>query len=204
MRYLKMLGVAALAAAALAAIAGGGTASANEVCTILENPCTKNRVTSLHETLKTGTTARIEDTSGNLVATCTSVTRLTEVEKQGIGVKPVIFKETSTVFGTVGTPCTFPISTPKNGKASLTEGSSGETTETSSESEITVNTALFGSCVYGTGSGVDMGTISSGGNTLITNAVLTKVSGGFACPATTRLKAEMVITNHKAIVYISN
>lgn len=205
MKYLKILGLAVLTTAALTAFAGPGTASANEVCTIFENPCTKNRVTALHETLRTGTTAKIEDTSGNLIATCTSVTRLTEVEKQGAGVNPVVFKEVNTVFGTAGSPCTFPISTPKNGKANLTEGSTtGETTETSTESEITINTALFGSCVYGTGSGVDMGTISSGSNSLNTNAVLTKTGGGVVCPPTTRLRAEMVITNHNAIIYIKN
>jgi hypothetical protein len=203
MKYLKMIGLAAVTAAAVMAFAGAGTASADEICTVLENPCTKNRVTQLHETLRTGTSAKIEDTSGNVLATCTSVTRLTEVVKQGVGVKPVTFKEISTVFGTAGTPCTFPISTPKTGTGTLAESGRG-ITETSAESEITINTSLFGSCTYGTGSGTDMGTIKSGSTEVTINAVINKVAGSFACPPTTRLNASMVITNHNAIIYISN
>jgi hypothetical protein len=55
MKYLKMLGLAAVAAAALMAFAGAGTASADELCTEnenLENMCPAGKlITSVEGSL---------------------------------------------------------------------------------------------------------------------------------------------------------
>ena len=60
MKYLKMVGLAAVAAAALMAVVGAGTASATELCSTNTTPCTGTKYgtgTTLKASLVTGTEA---------------------------------------------------------------------------------------------------------------------------------------------------
>src|SRR4051794_27258140 len=74
MKHLKILGLALVAAAALTAVVGMGTAAANPTeLYIGHTTAGKTDNTGgveLHSTLKTGTSALLSDTSGELADTC--------------------------------------------------------------------------------------------------------------------------------------
>lgn len=72
MKYLKMLGLAAVAAAALMAIVGVGTASATVLCHTTSTPCAEKwgLGTTVEFTVKPGTSGVWSRTNGEVVATC--------------------------------------------------------------------------------------------------------------------------------------
>jgi hypothetical protein len=213
MKYLKMLGLAVVAVAALMAFAGAGTASADELCTTAaegtdEPPTTMcpagKQITVIHASLIGS--AKLEDTEGTVLDTCTAGTVRIVVTNQGTGVRPIkgsIAKEELT-WGETGTNCTFPTKTIAGGTVEATEAAGGGTTVTAKSAEVTINTVLFGSCVYGAGTGTHLGSTPNGGNELSINATVNKISGGFACPSTTKWNAKYKITNHTAVFYIKN
>ncbi len=211
MKYLKMLGLAAVAAAALMAFAGAGTASADEICTEkanAENMCPTGKLIEKIEGSLTGS-AKLENTKGETLDTCTSGTvKITNINaahgnKTGTASVTGDVPPEDITWGSAGTPCTFPTVTIKGGTTDATPATGGGTTVTATEAQVTINTVLFGSCVYGVGTGIDLGTVAQGGNTLAINTAVTKISG-FACPETTKWVATYNITNHSAVFYINN
>ena len=82
-----------------------------------------------------------------------------------------------------------------------TEGEKG--TVLGKGSKVTLS--VFGvSCVYGTGEGTTLGTISSGeAPVLAINATLPRIEGGFLCPSTGTWTANYVVTSPHAL-YITN
>jgi len=206
MKYLKMLGLAAVAAMAVMAFVGASSASADQLCTKTESPCaTANLITSIDATLAAGTTSKLSTTEGTVLDTCTSGTVGGTVEKQGVGVDPISGPISSLTWGSSGTNCTFTTTTIKNGKLDVTSVSTPVAhsgTVTGTENEVTVNTGLFGSCVFTTGAGTDLGTIQGGSNKLVINTVVNKVSG--LCPSTERWEATYTITNHSAVYVMNN
>ena len=66
MKYVKMLGLAAMAAMAVMAFVGAGTASATE---LYEGNTTLGAGSTLHATLEPGTSALLTDTAGNTIDT---------------------------------------------------------------------------------------------------------------------------------------
>jgi hypothetical protein len=211
MKHLKILGLAAVATAALMAIAGGGTASADELCTEpanAENMCPAGKLITTLEMSLVGS-AKKEDTNGNTLDTCTAgtwkITNIDGAHGNQTGTSSVTGTTTAadTTWGSVGTNCTFATTTIKGGTVHFTHAPGGGTTVTVTEEETTVNTGIFGSCVYGAGTGVDVGAIAQGGNTLAMNTVTTRVVG-FACPTTVNWTATYKVTNHTAVYYITN
>ncbi|MGN6255772.1 MAG: hypothetical protein ACTHO8_12440 [Solirubrobacterales bacterium] len=91
MKYLKMLGLAAVAAAALMALAGAGSASATVLCHEAKTPCPQkwSKGTEIEFTVRPGTTARwasepttvMECSSGDLKGSVTSAGSSTETVK---------------------------------------------------------------------------------------------------------------------------
>jgi hypothetical protein len=203
MKYLKMLGLAAVAAAALMAFAGAGTASADEICTVSTNPCPAgSKITEIHASLVGS--AKLEDTAGNTLDTCTTGTvKITALTSGATSVTGTIEKANLT-WGEKGTTCTFPTTTIGNGSTEATEASGGGSTLTAKSSEVTINTVLFGTCIYGAGTGTHLGSVPNGGSELSINAVINKISGGASCPATTKWNAKYKITNHTAAFYLNN
>lgn len=204
MKYLKMLGLAAVAAMAVMAFVGAGTASADELCTKNENPCaTANKITTIHATLTAGKTAILETTEGTVLDTCTEGTIHAVVSTQGTGVDPITGTIDALTWGSGTTPCTFTTDTIKTGTLTATNSGTGTNGNvTGIGNEVTVNTGLFGSCVFTTGTGTKLGTITGGTNKLAINTVVTKVSG--LCPSSARWTAEYTITNHTAVNVINN
>ena len=207
MKYLKMLGLAAVAAMALMAFAGAGTASATTLCKTVPDANGNCEAawhypigTVIHASQEAGTTAILEDTSGNTLVTCTESTIKGTTTTTGSSTETVKGHISAMIWGSGPTPCTATTDTIALGELEVhAELPHGNGTLTGSGSKVTVQ--IFGvSCVYGTGAGTDLGTVT-GGNpaTIDVNAVINRVEGGFLCPSTTKWTASYVITEPKPL-----
>ena len=191
MKHLKMLGLAAIAAAALTAFLGAGTASA-ETTELFGGATTLSSGSTISSSLESGSSAQLSDTSGELADTCKGST--------------VEGKTTNTTGSNVGgsintldwANCTWTTNTLANGSLSITKkASSNDGTVTGSGSQVTVQVFGFLDCTYGTGAGTHLGTldgVTSGNATLAINAVINLESGAF-CPETTKWVANYVVTS---------
>ena len=169
MKYLKMLGLAVMAATALTALAGAGTASAT---TIEVEGNAQNKTVAFTASAKSGTTMFFKDTFGLTADTCTSS------EFNGDTTSP--FTNTSGVNATLLefylTNCVSKkTKVLKAGKLSFEWTKNTEGVVRSIESEITVwdnilnqsDTCKTGTAILGTLAGV-----ATGQATLTLNAVL--------------------------------
>lgn len=211
MKYLKMLGLAAVAATALMAFAGAGTASADELCTEpvnAENMCPAGkRIEKLELSLKES--SRLEDTSGNTIGTCTAggvkITNINEASgnRTGTAATTGAIPAGDLTWEVGSTPCTFATTTTAGGSAEFTEASGGGTTiKATGGIEYTIAYPL-GDCKYTYGASLDLGSVAQGGSTLQINVIITK-SAGVLCPSSARWNAKYKITNHSAVYYINN
>jgi len=204
MKYLKMLGLAAVAAAALMAFAGAGTASAKEgvLCSTTSNPCNSKWAigTVLDFSLKSGTSAQLTNAAtGESLDTCTGTGTTV---KGDLTANP---DATGTATGEITSlewkTCTFPTTTIERGKLKVERiaGTSNGTVYADAEIRVTINTVFFGSCVYGVKAGADIGTITEGigtGALFKANKVAAvRLTGGEAvCPENANWTAEYVLT----------
>lgn len=200
MKHVKMLGLAAVAAAALMAFIGASTASATVLCSTATNPCTSKYPagTALSFSLKAGTSAKLVQTNGESLDTCTGSTVAGKVSNAG--------GAAATVSGPVETltwsNCTFPTTTTQKGNLEVHYTSANNGTLTaSSEFKVTIQTFFFGSCVYGVTAGTQLGTLAGGKPaTFVANAVAKKLSGSeAACPETAKWTAEYQSTGATAL-----
>jgi hypothetical protein len=210
MRTLKMLGLAAIAALGLMAFVGAGTASAATTCKTKPNAANECPAgwhypigTISHMTLKAGTSANLTNTAGETIVTCTESTIKTHSTTTGGLNQPVKKAITVATWGSVATPCTTTTDTTALGELQVEATSGGNGTVSGSGSKVTVNFAGV-SCVYGTGAGTTIGTVTGGEPaTVDVNAVVNKQEGGFLCPTTTLWKATYVVTEPKPL-WIAN
>jgi hypothetical protein len=184
MKYVKILSLAAVAAMALMAFTassafatGGG----------LYNGATKLVAgKTLDFTIPSGGSANLVDTSGNTLDKCTGSTVKGELTNAGSStVNP-----TGTITSLTWTGCTFTTTTLAPGKlqAEWTSGTTG-IVKSDAQIEVTINTVLFGSCIYGVASGTSLGTLTTNSTTTATfdaNAVATRFGSNVACPATSK------------------
>jgi hypothetical protein len=151
MKYLKMLGLAAVAAAALMAFVGAGTASAT---TLEIGGVAQNSAVTIEATIASGTSAILKDEFGTTTDTCTTST-----------VKGTTSTFTGTPAGAVSTlsfgNCTHTTTVLKNGSLSIALSGTTNGTVTSKEAEVTVQSTFFGaSAVCKTGTGTDVGLLT--------------------------------------------
>lgn len=198
MKYVRMLGLAVVAAMALMAFVGAGSASATVLCKTNTNPCTSKWTagTNLEFTLKNGTSAIWKGTGGETLKTCTGAKLRGEITSAGSASETVKLK----VLEDSWTSCTNATTTIKTGELeihSITGSTNG--TITYKGAEFTTKDPVFGDCSYGTGaSGIDLGTLTASGtgDTVIdVNAFLAPV-GGFCCPEVV-WQEEFTITSPK-------
>lgn len=191
---MKSLGLAVLAGTLLWALIGAGTAmGAANFCTVQESPCPEaskwTAGTTLDFTLKSGTKAKLASTVGETLEECTGSTLKGKLEKA----EPV----TTPVESLTWSGCNFPTTTTELGKLKVVNAATlhSGTVKGDSESRITVNGGFFGSCLYGLGSGTDLGELKEGKPaSLVVNAVVTKLSGSAtACPETAKWTAEYTL-----------
>ena len=218
MRYVKTLALAAVAAGALMAFIGAGTASASVICSTTADPCPNGQAwpngTVIDFSLKSGTKAKLVTTENEVLDECSTSTVKGDITNTG--------SSTATVTGTIteltwGGPCTFPTVTLHKGCLEVHKiaGTSNGTVtsdpcdpvEGKENTEVTINTFFFGSCIYGVAAGKSIGEITEGKYEpkkegeptpphFTANAVATKLSGSnFACPETSKWTATYVLTS---------
>jgi hypothetical protein len=201
MKYLKTIGLAIVAATALMALAGAGTASATVFCknNLNTEKCSEPYPVGTvgDASLAAGTTAVLETLEGQVLDTCTAITTKETLSNAG--------SATTTVTGNVPasnltfSACTRASFTLAGGQTELHHiAGTDNGTVTGKGFEVTVNTALFGSCVYGLGSTMkDWGTVVGGSpGSMTVNAIVSRVSG--ICPNEARMTAKFVNTEPKA------
>jgi hypothetical protein len=187
MKYVKMLGLAAVAAMALMAFVGAGSASATVLCSTNTSPCPAGQKwptgTQIEFTVTSGTSANWEETAGNVLETCTSGKIKGEITNAGSSTEAVKIKATEVSW----TSCNVPTTTTGLGSLEIQNisGTSNGTLTMGSGFKFTQNTVLFGSCVYGSGTGIDMGTLTGGAAGSVGIDVNTVLGGGegVCCPS---------------------
>jgi hypothetical protein len=186
MKYLKMLGLAAVAAVVLMALAGAGSASATVLCHKAETPCSQkwSLGTETEFIIKPETKAKwfsgintlMECSSGDLKGKITNAGNSSETVKMGINT----FQWSS---------CTVGNSTLENGELEV-HSITGSTNGTMTLKGFTnrIESTQYGTCVYTSGAtGMDLGTLvaSKTGQAIIDiEVVLTKKEGSVLCPST--------------------
>jgi hypothetical protein len=201
MKYLKMLGLAAVAAMALTAFLGAGSASATVLCTEAnttedchENGEAYNKGTEFEASL-VGTATLTNTSTTTTYVTCSGGAVTGHTENTGIGPEgehETNIKIEGTEVGWSG--CSFTTDTLNPGTLEIDwiEGTDNGTV-TSKEAEVTTN--IFGSCVYGTGKGTDLGVLE-GGETpkLVIHAVVKRLKFCLG-PAEAEWNAEYHVTS---------
>jgi hypothetical protein len=162
MKFLKMLGLAAVAAAALMAFVGAGTASAT---TLEVGGAAQNKSVAISASLQAGTSALLKDEFGTTTDTCTTST----VAGSTTTFTPTVSGPISTLtFGS----CSHTTTVIAKGNLSVAwiptteaEKKEGKTstngTVSSNGAEVTVQSTFFGaSAVCKTGAGTTLGPLT--------------------------------------------
>ena len=211
MKYVKMITLAAVAAAALTAFVAA-SASASVLCSAPEATCsTANRWpigTTIDFSLKTGTSAKLVTIDGSTtLVTCTGA---------GTTVHGTLASDTSSATptnakGNVSAlrweTCTSTTDTLKIGGLEVVQGAGGNgTVKSTGEFQVTINTVLFGSCIYGVAAGTSLGELKEGKPaTFVANAGVVRLGTNFACPETAKWTAEYTLTTPaNTTLYVSN
>jgi hypothetical protein len=197
MKYLKMLGLAAIAAMALMAFISAGTASATVICSSTSSPCPlaqKYAVgTRIGFSLASGTSLRWVN-GGTTLETCGQAVLKSDITNAGSASTTVTSENKTLSFN----ECTFANGFTKLGGLEIHNitGTSNGTVTASGEIGWTFNNPMFGSCVYGWTTGGVVGTITEGKPaTLDLNTNIVRLSGSsFACPANGTLEGSLVQT----------
>lgn len=200
MKYLKMFG---LAAVALTALAGAGTASATVLCknNLNTEKCSEPYAVGTVGTasLASGSSAIIEEVGpeGETLDTCKGSTATETLQNAGSATTTVAGKVEAT--GITWSNCTFATKTVSGGETELHWISGTDNGAITAKGfEVTINTILFGTCVYGLGNTMkEWGTIVGGSpGSFTANAVVTKISGTM-CPTQARVTAKYTNTEPK-------
>jgi len=203
MKYARIFGLAAFAAMALTVFVGAGPASATVLCKeAATSGCPDHYTagTAIHITLTSGTTLVFESSGGTVLDTCTESTIKSKTGNTGGSSETVKGDIEALTWGS----CTRTTTTLSVGSLEfhhIPETTNATLTATGS-TEFTIDT-IFGSCIYGSGPALDLGTVT-GGNpaTISINTNLPKISGNFACPTFWRMTANYTFTAPKPL-YIS-
>jgi hypothetical protein len=197
MKYVKILGLAAIAAAALMAFVGAGTASATVLCSTTTSPCPEAQKfpkgTRLEFSLASGSSL-VWVNGANTLETCKGAVLKSDITNPGSGASTVTSSNNALQFS----ECTFNNSFTKLGGLEIhnISGTSNGTVTATGEVGWTFNNPLFGSCIYGWTNGAVLGTITEGKPaTLDFNTTIERLSGSaFACPENGNLNGSLVQT----------
>jgi hypothetical protein len=204
MKHLKILALAATATGALLAVFGAGTASATVICSTTADPCPSGQAWPNGTKIDwSGSSVIQKDTSGNTIDNCTTSTINGEITNTGSATETVTLTIGELTWG----GCTFTTKTVSTGnklKVHKIAGTSNGTLTSDSQIEWTINTVLFGSCVFGVAAETSVGTLSEGKGTAATftaNATVKRFGTNFACPETYRLTGTYVLTVPSATTF---
>ena len=195
MKYVKILGLAAVAAMALMAFIGAGTASATK---LHKTGGTVNLGDTLFASLETGTSATLADTAGNPIETCTESKVHGTTTTTG-GANETVRGNVSELTFSGGPGCNVTVHQAQNGTLEIHQiGATTNGTVTGSGFEVTI--AVFGTtCVYGLGATkVDLGELTgstTSNATMHIDAVVREQTGDkFLCPNDGRWIAKYEMT----------
>jgi hypothetical protein len=192
MRHLKLFALAAVAAGALMAFIGAGTASASVICSTNVSPCPAGQAwpEGTVDFSLTGSASLIDVSTGETTDTCTGGTvKGTHTPGNATATATLDVKELT------WTGCNFPTTTTELGTLEVHALTGGNGTVTGHKFKVDINTVFFGHCVYGTGETLDLGEITEGKPPTFHAAVhVPFISGGLACPRTAEWNASYKVT----------
>ena len=196
MKYLQVLGLAAVAAMTLAVFVGGATASASGiVCSTATTPCASPWAvgTVIDFSMKSGSSFKMVTTEGTTIDTCTGSTVKGKLTQNSAGVAT----GENTEINWAG--CTTTTDTTKLGKLRITNipGAYNGTLIADEEIRVTINSGVTGDCEFGVQAGTTLGTVKEGIGTATTFTMNTIVKRLNFCiaPETERWVAEYVLTS---------
>jgi hypothetical protein len=195
MNHLVKAILAAVAALTVAGIMGTGAASATVLCKTTTTPCGSPYPAGTLIVPSLSGSNSLETLEGVTLDTCVSTQIKTKIEKAGSSTSTVYGPNTELIAG----GCTMTTDTLKLGALEIHHITGTDNgTVTGLLAEVTVNTSIFGSCVYGAGTAVDIGTLLGGESpTIKVNGIVKKVSG--ICPNEARWTGEYKITEPKPL-----
>ena len=195
MKYVKILGLAAVAAMALTAFLGAGSASATVLCKTTSTPCGAGWIYSgpLVLSKDPGTTPILESTGGTIEDTCTEAETSGEITNAGGASSTVVGSVEHLSFNNCTNTTTVTVET---GTLELHHISGTDNGTVTASGAFAVDITFAGvTCTYGVGNGIDLGTFTGGKPaTMDVNAVVPKKAGGFLCPSDSVWKANYVVT----------
>jgi hypothetical protein len=199
MKNLKMLGLAVVAAAALMAFLGAGTASATVICknNLSTTACSEKYPVGTKGTasLAAGSSALLETTGGTVLDTCTGSKIESSISDAGSATTTVKSGVSTMTF----TGCTVSTVVINGGSAELHWISGTDNgTLTTFNTEVTVNTGFFGACTYGAPStGIDVGTTVGGnpGSMMLSTVFPLRKNESGLCPSEARFTGKYVATS---------
>lgn len=204
MKYIKMLGLAAVAAMALMAFVGAGTASAagGVLCSTATNPCNSKWAigTALDFSLKSGTSAKLTNTEGSTLDSCSESTvkgTLTKNPSTEVGESngQATGENTTISWGN----CSFTTDTTKLGtlRVEAEDDSGNGKLYADGEIKVTISLGVFGDCEYGVTAGTELGTFKESTQEFTANAKATRLNSCLG-PATSVWTATYVKTEPSA------
>lgn len=203
MKYVKMLGLAAVAAAALMAFVGAGTASAETtLCKVTETPCSSTNMYPVGTEIKSSLVAGTK-------AVLTPAGELPTIECEASAVEGKT-ETTTTPEGKISTlsftKCNQTVETVETGKLQIHYDAEHNGTLTASGVRVRVK-ALFGALSCDFGGEVNAGLTVTGGAPAKVDATATipmiQKTGSINCPESAVWHAEYNVTSPNPL-YISN
>jgi len=212
MKNLKMLGLAAVAAMALMAMVGAGTASATELCSTNTSPCTGTKYlsgTTISAQLKAGTGAVLTNSISNVTCKKSTVDiTTTSSGGSGVAVTGTAPKTTGLTFSectnSFGETCTAEVvDLPYSGSVTATGKGNGSMTVQADGSGNPGAKVVCGSLINCTFKTASATLTVTGGNPAIAaaNAIELTREGGF-CPTTSKWDAEYEVTAPKPLFVV--
>jgi hypothetical protein len=209
MKYLKMLGLAAVAAMALTAFLGAGSASATVLCTTTPaagTACgTGWHVDEFDASVAAGQSVTFKNTSGSIEATCTVATF--KATKVATGSTTTTFvgkiEKSELTWGPVNAGCTNTTDTVAGGTLEV-HWISGTDNGTVTATGFEWTTLLAGvSCTFGFEGTKSIGDLTGGAPAILHIGVaIVKKAGSFLCPSTALLEGTFQVTNHTAVYVV--
>jgi hypothetical protein len=208
MKYLKMLGLAAVAAMALTAFLGASSASATVLCTTTTTPCgTGWHIDELDASVAAGQSVTLRNTSGSIEATCTVATsKTTKVSTGSSSTTPVgKVEKAELTWGPINAGCTNTTDTVAGGELEVHQiAGTHNGTVTATGFEVTVVLAGV-SCTLGLEGTKDIGTLTGGAPAVMdVNVGVVKKAGSFLCPSTGVWEGNYTITNHTSAYVVAS
>jgi hypothetical protein len=210
MKYLKMLGLAAVAALALTAFLGAGSASATVLCTTTPaagTACgTGWHVDTIVASVAAGQSLTVKNTSGSIEGTCTVASVTAEKSATGSATTTPVstVSKANLTWGTVGSGgCANTTDTVAGGTLEVhwTPGTSDGTVTASGFEWTTVLAGV--SCTFGFEGTKSIGEITGGHPAILhIGVVVVKKAGSFLCASTQVLESTFTITNHAQLYVV--